>query len=116
MLDDIASLKQMLDLKIADRQIVRRTALLGRFVMLRMSEILDPSNKNMSVDRHPIHMREIEPMANGQCAHWGPHVDEINVRISGSKNDWANAGCVRYRTKIPPRFNKLRFSYCVGAD
>ena len=98
----IMSLQLMLDLKIADQQIVRRTSLMGWFFMPRMVGILVNPDKNMSEDRHPIHMRDVEPMANGQSAHRGPHVDEISGHISGSKTDWANAGCVRPRAKIAP--------------
>ena len=71
MLDDLRSLKELLDLKVIDQQIVRCSALLGWFFMLRMSGFLVTNNKNMSPDRHPLHMRDVEPRSKGQRTHRG---------------------------------------------
>ena len=101
MLGDLKELRSMLDLRVIDQRIVWCSVLLGWFFMLRMSEFLTTNNKNMSADRHPIYMRDIEPRYQGQAAHWGPRVDEISLFISGSKTDWLNAGCIRPHTKIP---------------
>ena len=101
MLDDLRSLKEVLELGIIDQQIVWCAALLGWFFMLHMSEFLYTKNKNMSADRHPLYMRDIEPRCVGQATHWGPHVDEVSVHIAGSKTDWLNAGCIRSHTRVP---------------
>ena len=54
MLGDIRALKNILNLKLVDQQIVWCSALLGWFFMLRMSEFLSTNNKNMSADRRPF--------------------------------------------------------------
>ena len=39
--------------------------------MLRMGEILVSGNKNQSDDRHPLRMKDIEPLSLGKLTHWG---------------------------------------------
>ena len=72
-----------------------------RFDMISMNEILTTTNKNMSEERHPLHMRDIDPPSHGARAHLGNHVGEVSIRISGSKTAWANQGCIRPRAAIP---------------
>ena len=39
-------------------------------------------------------------LCEGVITHWGPHVDEVMVYISGSKTDWLNQGCVRSHSRV----------------
>ena len=100
-LSDLKSSNVFLDLDTIDRQIARGAVLLGRFFMLRMSEIAITSNLNLSEDRRPLHMRDVDPLSQGVRAHWGIHVDEVSIRISCCKTDWVNQGRVRSHTLIP---------------
>ena len=98
---DLKTLKNLLDLDNADRQFVWCAVLLGWFFMLRMGEILVTPNPNMGEERHPLLMRDIEPLSTGARTRWGDHVDEVSIRIAGSKTDRPNQGCVRSHTQIP---------------
>ena len=76
------------------------TILLGRFFMRRMGGFLGANSKSNPPDRRPIHMDDVDPMYQGNPTHWGEHVGEMCVHISGSKSDWLNQGCVRSHTKV----------------
>ena len=101
MSDDVKTLKITPNLGSPDHLPVRRTTLSGLFGIQRISEILVTTTKNMSEERHPLRMREIEPLSKGAMAHFGRHVDEISIHISASKTDWANLVRSRPRTVIP---------------
>lgn len=66
-----------------------------------MREIITTTNKNMSDERHPVHMRDIEPLAQGVMAHWGNLVVDVSIRIFGSITDWVNQCGIRSQTSIP---------------
>ena len=99
-LEDLRALKGLLNLKDPDQIILWDSILLGWFFMLRMSEFLVNDDKNKPAGRHPLHVEDIEPLCQGTSTTWGDHVDEISIRISGSKTDWLNQGCVRSHTQV----------------
>ena len=74
--------------------------LVGWFFLLRMSEFLATNSNFTPSDRHPLHMGDIQPLRKGSPTHWGGHVGEISVHISGSKTDWLNQGCARSHTLV----------------
>ena len=56
-------------------------------------------------------MDDIHPMRKGAPTQRGEHVGEICVRISGSKTEWPNPGCVRSHTLVGP--NSPNSDICV---
>ena len=74
MAHDLGMLKIVLGLTTTDHLAVWCVALLGWFVMLRMSELLFSGNKNLTDGGHPLHMNGIAPMSCGGRIHWGDHV------------------------------------------
>ena len=99
-IEDIRSLKGMLNLRDADQACLWACVLTGWFFMLRMSEFLVTNSKHTPPGRHPILMEDVQPLCQGSPTVWGDHVDEISVHISGSKTDWTNQGCVRSHTMV----------------
>ena len=98
--EDLRTLRGLLDLKDTDQMILWATTLLGWFFMLRMGEYLTTNSRNCNSERRPISTSDIEPRCRGEPTEWGPHVDEVSVFISGSKTDWLNQGCIRSHSKI----------------
>ena len=98
--EDLRSLKGLLNLREADQLCLWVSILTGWFFMLRMSEFLVTNSKHTPPGRHPIYMEDVQPLCNGSPTHWGNHVDEISIHISGSKTDWLNQGCVRSHTRV----------------
>ena len=98
--EDIRAIKGLLNLKELCQFLIWAASLLGRFFMLRMSEFLATESKYKPQGRHPIRMNDVAPMCKGAPTHWGEHVGEICVHISGPKTDWINQGCVRSRAKL----------------
>ena len=92
----------MLDHDNIDPQIIWAVVLLSWFFMLRMGEMFDNNDKCRPSGRHPLLISDIDPLFKGKLTHWGEHVDEIMVHISGSKTDWLNQGCVRSHTQVDP--------------
>ena len=70
--------------------------------MLRMSEVLGAKNPLTPGSRRPVRVSDIDPVCAGQPTYWGPQVDEIALRVSGSKTDWLSQGCVRPHSKVAP--------------
>ena len=66
-----------------------------------MGEIVFTTNPNVGKEEHPLLMRDIAPLFMGVRTHWGEHVGEVSIYISGSKTDWLNQGCVRLHPIIP---------------
>ena len=87
-LEDLRTLNGMIGHKQIDRQIQGATVLLGWFCMLRMGELFPTSDPNRPPGRHPVLVSDIDPLCGGNITHWGPHVGEITLRISGPKTDW----------------------------
>ena len=98
--EDLRALKGLLNLKEADQLCLWVTILTGWFFMLRMSEFLVTNSSRTPEGRHPIFMEDAQPLHLGSPTHWGNHVGEISVHISGSKTDWLNQGCVRSHTRV----------------
>ena len=96
----LRTLKGMLDLHQIDQQILRATMIIGMFFMLRASEFLDAKNPLTPAGRRPILVPDIDLLRGGKLAHRGPRVGEVTLRISGSKTDWPNQGCVMSHTKV----------------
>ena len=111
-LEDLREVKNMMDLAQIDQYILWETTLAGRFFMLRMSEFLGSKNPNLPTDRHPLRMSDIDPLCGGKLAHWGNHVGEATIHISGSKNDWLNRGCARSHTRVSD--NSPNHDICVA--
>ena len=100
--EDLRALKGLLNLSDPDQLCLWTTILTGWFFMLRMSEFLVTNSKHAPPGRHPLHMDDVQPLCEGRPTHWGAHVDEISVHISGSKTDRMNQGCVRSHTRVGP--------------
>ena len=98
--EDLRDPKRMLDLDQIDEQILWAATPIGWFFMLRMSGFPDAENPITPEGRHRILISDIDPLRGGKLTHWGSHVDEIMVHISGSKTDWPNQGCVRSHTSV----------------
>ena len=64
-LEDIRSLKGLLNLKDVAQITLWASILVGWFFMLRMSEFLATDSQRNPVERHPIHMGDIEPLCKG---------------------------------------------------
>ena len=101
-LEDLMSLKGMLNLKDVDQLTLWESVFAGWFFILRMGEFLVTKSKFPPQGRHPIHMDDVQPLCKGAPTSWGERVGEISVRISGSKTDWVNQGCVRSHTRVSP--------------
>ena len=99
-LEDLRALQWMLNLDTSDQSTVWASTLLGWFFMLRMSEFLDTRGPTPPDDRHPLLVSDIDPLCAGVITHWGDHVDEVVIHISGSKTDWLNQGCIRSHFKV----------------
>ena len=99
-IEDRTTLHGMMDHIDIDQQILWSTVLLSWFFMLRMGEMFDNNDKTRPEGRHPLLMSDIDPLCKGNLTHWGDHVGEITIHISGSKTDWLNQGCVRSHTRV----------------
>ena len=99
--DDLRTLKILLDQHSIDRQIAWCDTLMVLFFILIMCEVLVTTNQNISDGRHPRHMLEIEPRSQGVRDRRGTHADCASIRISGSKTDWVNQGRIRSHTSMP---------------
>lgn len=112
-IEDLRTLSGMLGHTNIDHQILWAAVLLGWFFMLRTGELFDNNDLNRPAGRHPILLSDIDPLCQGNLTHWGPHVDEVTIRISGSKTDWLNQGCVRSHTRVKSSANNRHI--CVVA-
>ena len=92
--EDLGTLKGLLDLGQVGQQILWTSVLLGWVFMLRMGEFLDAKNPLTPDGRRPVLISDIDPLCDGKSTRWGKHVDEVMVHISGSQTDWLNQGCV----------------------
>ena len=92
--EDMGAPNGMPELMRIDQQILLTTVLRGWFFTLRLGGLLDARNPLTPDGRRPILVSDIDPMCGGELARLGDRVEEIMVRISGSKTDRPNQGCV----------------------